>query len=232
MTLTYDQFHLPPSESLHYPDFQAFMRRLRKRVRLPLRFYMCGEYGEDLSRPHYHLCLFGYNFPDLILSSKSSSGESLYTSSLLSSLWPLGFHSVQDLNSKSAAYCARYVTQKILGDSAHAHYSILDADTGELVSRVHPFNRMSLKPGIGAGWFSRFSSDVYPHDYVIRDGVKTTPPRYYDKLRKRQDAVSFEATQFSRELKARGYAGDNTPSRLLDKQVCTLARVRRLKRTL
>ena len=57
VTLTYDDDHLPEYNSLNYKHFQDFMKRLRKSHN-GVRFYMCGEYGEDFSRPHYHaLCL-------------------------------------------------------------------------------------------------------------------------------------------------------------------------------
>ena len=69
VTLTYDDEHLPPGKSLNYPDVQKFLRRLRKRVGVPIRFYLCGEYGDDTDRPRYHICLFGFDFPDKALLS-------------------------------------------------------------------------------------------------------------------------------------------------------------------
>jgi hypothetical protein len=66
VTLTYDDEHLPPGGSLNYPDFQRFMKRLRKNSKSPIRFYMGGEYGESTLRPHFHVCLFGYDFPDKV----------------------------------------------------------------------------------------------------------------------------------------------------------------------
>ena len=52
--------------------------------------------------------------------------------------------------------------KKVTGNKAAAHYSSLDPLTGELFSLLPEFNRMSLKPGIGARWFDKFKSDVYP----------------------------------------------------------------------
>ena len=61
VTLTYDDDHLPEYNSLNYKHFQDFMKRLRKSHN-GVRFYMCGEYGEDFSRPHYHALLFNCFF--------------------------------------------------------------------------------------------------------------------------------------------------------------------------
>ena len=44
------------------------------------------------------------------------------------------------------------------------------------------FNRMSLKPGIGAEWIKLYNKDVYPRDVVIARCHESKPPRYYDKF--------------------------------------------------
>ena len=41
---------------------------------------------------------------------------------------------------------------------------------------------MSRRPGIGYNWFQKYKTDVYPHDYVVINGFKVKPPRYYDNL--------------------------------------------------
>ena len=43
VTLTYNDDNLPPDLSLDKRAFQLFMKRLRKRVKVPIRFFACGE---------------------------------------------------------------------------------------------------------------------------------------------------------------------------------------------
>ncbi len=65
ITLTYDNTHLPSDGSLHYKDFQLFIKRLRKKFgNTRIRYYMAGEYGENFGRPHFHACIFGHDFHD------------------------------------------------------------------------------------------------------------------------------------------------------------------------
>lgn len=204
ITLTYDDSHLPPGGSLSYPDFQRFMKRLRRRIGSKVRFYAGGEYGEQGTiRPHFHACLFGYDFPDKIFFKRSASGDKLYTSKLLESLWPYGISSVGDVTFQSAAYIARYCVAKRTGDAAKSWYAcdeFVDED-GVIRDSVTPeFNRMSLKPGIGSRWLEKFKTDVYPRDYVVVNGVKVKPPKYYDVLFEREDPGTFSDIVAQREL--------------------------------
>lgn len=218
ITLTYkdDPFNL------EYRDFQLFMKRLRK-VAPGVRFYMCGEYGEEFSRPHFHACLFGYNFPDRV-----RFGSRLYRSALLERLWPHGFSSIGAVTFESAAYVARYILKKITGDLADEHYRYVIPDTGEVIQRNPEFCHMSLKPGIGTGWLNRYLSDVYPDGDMVVRGVKTRPPRYYDKVFKRIDPVEYAYMKDARV--ANGFGPDNSEARLSDREVVTHARVRSLRR--
>lgn len=230
VTLTFDDLHLPLS--LDYSLFQDFMKRLRKHCGPKrVRFFMSGEYGERFARPHFHALLFGYDFPDRIYFSKSPSGASVFTSVLLSRLWRLGFSSVGDVTFESAAYVARYVMKKVTGDPAVEHYSVVDQDTGELVQRVPEFCHMSLKPGIGARWLLKYQSDVYPDGYVVVNGRRVKPPRYYDKRFKRVDEGEFSELVARREFDAQGRRADNTDARLVVKEQVTAARLRNLKRS-
>lgn len=228
VTLTYARDCLPPDASLEHRDFQLFMKRLRSHFRKPIRFYMCGEYGEARLRPHYHACLFNVDFrSDRVQAGKSKSGMIFYESALLSRLWGHGRASVQDLTRETAGYTARYVMKKVLGPGAIAAYV-----TGDGVSRRREYAAMSLKPGIGAGWLNKFFSDVYPRDYVVADGTKRRPPKYYDKLLKRADRSMLDSIARERELRALAAAPDNTPARREVRELVHNARVVNLKREL
>lgn len=235
ITLTYDDAHVPKHGSLDYGDFQRFMKRLRKRC-APVRprFYMCGEYGEDFGRPHFHAVVFGWNFPDRKVWRKGGSGFKAFRSDMLESLWPFGFSSIGEVTFESAAYVARYCMKKVTGDGAGLHYLTdhVDPDTGEVFSKVPEFNHMSLKPGIGAGWLEKWESDVYPQDYVIVRGKKMKPPKYYDRRYSERAPLDFEAVQFARELEARSYAADRTDERLAVREIVTEARLRAFKRSI
>jgi len=204
ITLTYDDSHLPPGGSLSYPDFQRFMKRLRRRIGSKVRFYAGGEYGEQGTiRPHFHACLFGYDFPDKVFFKRSASGDKLYTSKLLESLWPYGISSVGDVTFQSAAYIARYCVAKRTGDAAKSWYACDEFvdEEGVIRDSVTPeFNRMSLKPGIGSRWLEKYKTDVYPRDYVVVNGVKVKPPKYYDVLFEREDPGAFSDIVAQREL--------------------------------
>ena len=233
LTLTYSNDHLPDRGQLDYKDFQLFMKRLRKRIHpVKPRFYMCGEYGETTSRPHFHACIFGFDFPDKKPFKRSGSGSLLYRSALLESLWPQGQSLIGDVTFESAAYVARYVMKKVTGFNAKSHYERVDDDTGEVFSLVPEFTKMSLKPGIGAGWFEKFKSDVYPHDYVVVRGKETKPPKFYDRLLERTDPEAWENLQFERDAAARLNFPDNTDERLLVKETIKTAAISTFRRSL
>lgn len=224
ITLTYSPENLPYPPSLRYPDYQLFMKRLRKTLGHKVRFFACGEYGDNTFRPHYHACIFGTDFPDRVLYSRSPAGYDLYRSRILEQCWGLGHVAVADLTFESAAYVARYCLKKMTGDQAEAHYEWIDPDTGECVQLVPEFAKMSLKPGIGGKWFELYSSDVYSgHDYVVINGHKCRPPRYFDRLLEKTDPDRFAEVKEARTDRAKSLASDNTPERLAVKETVRTA---------
>jgi hypothetical protein len=249
ITLTYAPEHLPPNDSLVYPQFQKFMKRLRKQAGCRVRFYMCGEYGENFGRPHYHACLFGYDFPDRKYLITTKNGDRLYTSEILSKLWPFGITSIGDVTFQSAAYVARYIMKKITGDAAFEHYNKVDVD-GVITHRVPEFTRMSLKPGIGAEWLEKFHSDVFPHDHVIVKGKEVSVPRYYNtKVRKAVYQAEYgklppekfasevadydlDEIQYARLVRVRERADSDTPERRVARDEINRAKLNLLKRTI
>lgn len=229
VTLTYNDDNL--KSSLDYTDFQKFMKRLRKSFP-DVRYYMCGEYGSENWRPHFHACLFNCDFPDKTVWKKDR-GNYIYRSEKLEKLWPFGFSSVGHLTFQSAAYVARYVMKKQTGNQAKDYYTRVDQDTGEVIALVPEFNRMSLKPGIGARWFEKFKDDVYNHDYVVVNGRKTRPPRYYDKLfHAQKDLAASADLECRRYEKAQKFIDNNTDDRLAVREKVLEAKISRLKRSL
>lgn len=231
LTLTYDESNVPLGGSLCYRDFQLFMKRLRK-VAGKVTFYCGGEYGESSTmRPHYHCCIFGYDFPDKVFFKSSVDGGKLYTSAMLSRLWPAGLSSVGSVSFASAAYIARYCVQKVNGDLAKAHYEVI-TDDGEIVDRVREFNHMSLKPAVGRRWLDKYQTDVYPRDYVVVNGVKTKPPKYYDRLFERENPGVFSDLVAQRECDMEQFRSDGSYARLAVKETVKLAQSAMLKRSL
>lgn len=237
ITLTYDDDHVPHDFGLNYKDYQLFMRRLRKYMRKEKlgrpRFYMCGEYGEQYGRPHFHAALFNVFFPDREVYRVLESGSTLYTSKTLQSLWPFGFSSIGDVTFESAAYIARYVMKKVTGSRAESHYEAVDGATGEIYQRKPEFTRMSLKPGIGQKWFEKYLKDMYPRDYVVMRGQKMKIPKYYDRLLKeRGETFETDAMFDARIIKFRKNLEDCTVERLAVRETVAKARSNLLKRKL
>jgi hypothetical protein len=225
------KYDTPPT-SINVRDLQLFFKKLRKAIApVKVRYYACGEYGEKNGRPHYHVCLFGYQFPDLLLWKVTKTGERLYTSKMLSDIWGNGFVVIGDVTFSSAAYVARYIMKKINGEMAVFRYADIDSDTGEVTNEHKPeFTTMSLKPGIGSTWFDNYKDDVYPHDYVIVNGKKVKPPRYYDVKFKNIRPFEFDDIKDTRLTRAEKHATDNSPDRLAIKERITTIRVNKLIR--
>ncbi|WNK12404.1 MAG: replication initiator protein [Microvirus sp.] len=230
VTLTYNDENCPVS--LSYRPFQLFMKRLRRKFG-PVRFYMCGEYGENFERPHFHAILFGLHFADRVVHSERV-GARLYRSPALEGLWPDGFSSIGDVTFDSAAYVARYCMKKVTGPNADAHYERVDRSSGELVVRKPEFARMSLRPGIGAPWFDKFRGDVFgpDRDYVVANGVKSRPPRFYDKRLETVDPDLHDDVVYARQVSAGSLLADRMDARLAVRERVTRARLSFKKRSL
>lgn len=233
VTLTYDDPHLPAGGGLSLRDWQLFMKKLRKYAgRCKVRFFMCGEYGEKFCRPHFHACLFNWDFADKVLWSVRD-GVRLYRSPRLEKLWGNGFCSVGDVTFESAAYVARYIMKKVTGAGAPDRYDVFDRKTGEVFQESRPeFVTMSRRPGIARGWFEKFSLDTYPSDFVVLRGMKMKPPRFYDGIYDVVDPAGMAGVKARRNSRAFSLRGENGDYELRCKEVNKLAQVSRLSRGL
>jgi len=229
VTLTYDDGHYVPV--LIYDHFQRFMKRLRKR-RSDISFYMAGEYGPKLGRPHFHALLFNCDFPDRY--QVRGGKHPLFRSAELEKLWPFGFSSIGEVTFESAAYVARYCTAKVTGDLAEDHYRLpvpfVDEVSGEIFfSRPAEFNHMSLRRPIGRDWLRLFWSDVREGKVVV-NGKECLVPRYYRRYFKNSTYGAAISCAAAVDGLARRF--DNSEARLLVKESIVSQRFSTLSRSL
>lgn len=153
VTLTYRDDQLPTKDGglWHSPktyegtlrkyDAQRWLKRLRKQLSYPIRYFLVGEYGDNTQRPHYHVAVFG--FPSCVYGRtrpmvKSCCGPC----ETIKKTWGKGSIQVGQLNNDSAQYISGYVTKK---------WTKEDSWNQKLLNGRSPeFARMSLNPGIGA----------------------------------------------------------------------------------
>ena len=224
VTLTYDDDHLPPYGSLRYRDVQLFHKKLRHLGKF--RFFAVGEYGSELSRPHYHVCYFGA-FPRDARRLRSLSEERFvsWESTEWAELWTQGFVHIGELNYQSAAYASGYIFKKLHGDLGASHYKRIDED-GVWHPLEPEFARMSNRPGIGADWYHRYAADFHARDFAVHDGKRFPVPKYYDRLLERADPDSLARLKEERELSVIPFRSDNTPARLAVKAEVAAALIR------
>lgn len=232
LTLTYSDEHLPDDYGVHVDEMQKFMKRLRKKLGFRVRFFGCGEYGEQNLRPHYHAIIFGTDFPDKRAWRKSTSGHIVYRSAELETCWTKGHAEIGTVTLESAGYVARYIMKKVNGDQAAEHYWRKHPITG-CEAQVRPeFICMSTRPGIGREWYDRFSGDCFPSDFVVVDGQKRPIPRYYTKQLRVVDEPAHDAIKLKRKERAEAHADNNTPERLAVREESQTLRAARLTREL
>lgn len=223
LTLTYNDDNLPASGTLVKSHMTLFIKRLRFAIEpIKIRYFQCGEYGKQTQRPHYHMILFGYDFPDKKLHSKTDCNY-LYTSETLEKLWGMGHCLIGSVTFDSAAYVARYCVDKLTGQRGVEEYD----DTG----RIPPFVTMSRRPGIGKNWYERYKTDVFPSDEVVVSGGKTCkPPKYYDRLLEENDKDSFTRIKMRREKAAKNNPDRDDHKRLAVKETIVLQKIGNLQR--
>lgn len=159
-TLTYEEKYKPPT--LKKDHLQGFLKRLRSRVKHPLRFFASGEYGDKFGRPHFHAILFGV-----------ALGEG----SQVEQAWPYGQAQVDVLTPAAISYVAGYTSKKV-GRASHYLEDVferVDPDTGEVYNYQPPFIQMSRRPGIADKARKHWRSW---RDTAITDGLTVPVPRF------------------------------------------------------
>lgn len=248
ITLTYNKQNVPTNGSINKRHYQLFMKRLRKKYSdKKIRFFHCGEYGElckvcgenrdfcrkgscksfipILGRPHYHAILFNFDLEDKKFL-KEKNGHKMYTSEILNEIWGMGYCTIGDVTFESAAYVARYSLKKVHGKKQEEHYQ---GRTPEYITMSRGGSGKG-EGGIGKGWFKKYSSDVYPDDFVLSRGKKLKPPKFYDLLLEAQNPEKYLQIKQKRAEADANLKPDNQHKRLLVREKVQIARYKQLIR--
>lgn len=245
VTLTYNDENLPKNGTLLKSDLTNFIKRLRYYIQpLKVKFLAAGEYGSENNshRPHYHLCIFGYDPRDKIYKFTNKYGDPVYTSKFILKAWQNKGHiTVASLNYRTVAYTARYTVKKIVTkeDRIQSEYWI-DKTTGEtnydpvaykkgllMKGKIPEFITMSN--GIGKNWHEKYKTDT-EKDYITVNYAKHKVPKYYDKQLEKTDPELLNKIK-ARRIKA---AKENIKSEQKLKQEATIKKlhIKQLNRTL
>lgn len=151
ITLTYNEENNPVT--LVKEDFQKFIKRLRKDIDYKIKYFACGEYGENTNRPHYHAIILGLLSEDFKLIEQN---------------WPYGFVQVGTVTYESCKYVTGYIDKKYGVKKNQEVY----LDNGLLP----PFQLVSQ--GLGLDFFKQLDPNT-----LTLHGNKISVPRYFiDKL--------------------------------------------------
>lgn len=157
ITFTYDDDHCP--EKINRIDPQQFLKRLRHHSDRPIRYFLTGEYGEKINRPHYHAILFGEDF----LGGAYDISSSLYSNLILEGIWKQGSIGISPFTMGTALYTAGYVNKKI--------------------SSIDTFSIMSRTPPLGKTWVRKHKDNFRRLELIQIEGkFYPIPPVYLNWL--------------------------------------------------
>jgi len=167
-TLAYGEDYLTKTEgglpTLKPKELTDFLKRLRMDFHpLKLRYFYVGEYGSNTERPHYHLALFNFPACERGVTRLNRRGDCCGICDRVREIWSKGFVYSGQLENASAAYIAGYVTKKLTSK-----------EDPRLCGRHPEYARMSLKPGIGAGFMPEVASALLTHNLETLTDVPTS----------------------------------------------------------
>lgn len=186
VTLTYEyvQYTEDGLATLVPDHLKNFLKRLRRGYEpLRFRFFAVGEYGDETSRPHYHLILFGFPACERIAYRRAGVDCGCMPCSAVRQAWGLGHIQVDRAEADALQYTCGYVTKKLSKDHA------------KLCGRFPEFARMSNRPGIGAHFVDKITDALVTHDLehsvedvpsALRHGKKLLPLGRYLRRRLRK----------------------------------------------
>ena len=88
---------------------------------------------------------------------------------------------------------------------------------------------MSRMPGIGNQWWNDFKKEVYPCDFIVVNGHKQKPPKYYRRFLEIEDENTMKKVKQQDRRQARRNKQDRTHERLMVIEQCTKAKIQSRK---
>jgi hypothetical protein len=156
LTLTYEK---APRSGLSKYDVQNYFKRLRNRFDGKFKYYLCGEYGSQTQRPHYHAIILFESEPKPNFFSNSVEFTFQHA-------WHHGFISVGSVTDASISYTTKYmITKSEYPQGMEPPFHLISKCLGkDYIAVMRKWHKASLVdrvyvPGLG--------------------GTKSSMPRYY-----------------------------------------------------
>nr|QJB18855.1 MAG: replication initiator protein [Microvirus sp.] len=191
VTLTYAAENLIEGNTLSKIELQLFFKRLRKNLtckpkkkekcavctnkKCKIKYYACGEYGDEKKRPHYHAIIFGISKNEHKTEKRWDNRKKKFyhivKDGVLTDSWKNGEVQIGTVTYDSCRYVAGYLDQKLYGEKQKQTYN--------KTSRLPPFQLVSA--GLGLRYAVENQEQLYRQLYTTIQGVKVPIPRYYKK---------------------------------------------------
>lgn len=147
--------------SLWKQEVVKFIKRLRKSFPWKFSYWLCGEYGSERNRPHYHFLFFVDCPAGIILGH-----DDIYA--FIAGAWQRGYTSVFPVSDKDIRYTCKYSLKQTMPDDFPAQ---------------KPF--MLCSKGIGRNYAESSAAKSFHADsvdrmyYPLDNGCKSLMPRYW-----------------------------------------------------
>lgn len=185
--------------SLAPEHMKTFLNSLRKyferKGHKGVKYFYCGEYGEQTHRPHYHIILLNcpLDIEQFYDTHIDDNYKAHWKSREIERFWKKGMMDLAECEWSCVAYVARYCTKKLDMSGDKRVY----LNKGLLPEYV----RMSK--GIGFDYYRQHKEEIYKNDEMIMKTVKGNtgsfkPPKAFDRKFKETDPKGFELIRKSR----------------------------------
>lgn len=160
VTFTYDDDHLLIKDGFRQPTLSKehvhkYLDNIRHQIKIPFEYFLAGEYGDRLNRPHYHALFFGLDYQ-------------LHKQFFMKS-WKYGSVMVLPVKQESFRYVAKYVVKPFSKDYNDKQFY----DIG----LIPPFHKLSR--GLGLSVYLSHLDDLRTQGYFIYYSRRISVNRYY-----------------------------------------------------